>query len=87
MSATGRNALPPTELRIMGEAHRGAPMAKASELLRGQAERCAQLANLANDQSLARNLRAMAENNWARADPLEQWEQQQQIQPKKDDAI
>jgi len=50
-------------------------MAKASELLRGQAERCAQLANLANDQSLARNLRALAEDYWARADRLELREQ------------
>jgi len=70
-------------------------MARASELLREQAKRCVQLANSATDQSLARNLRAWAEDYWARADRLERREQekarllpmrqQQQIQPKKDD--
>jgi len=50
-------------------------MVRATELLREQAERCAQLANLANDQSLARNLRALAEDYWARADRLELREQ------------
>ena len=74
-------------------------MAKASELLREQAERCAKLANLASDQSLGRNLRALAEDYWARADRLERREQkkaallpmtllpiqqQQQIQPTKE---
>ena len=68
-------------------------MAKASELLREQAEQCAQLANSATDQSLARTLRALAEDYRALADRLERREQekatlvprqqqQQQVQPK-----
>ena len=49
----------------------GEAMANASELLREQAERCAQLANSTTDQSLARIMRAFAEDYWARADRLE----------------
>ena len=58
-------------------------MAKASELLREQAERCAQLANSATDESSARILRALAEDYWARADRLERREQKEaaQVQP------
>ena len=67
-------------------------MAKASELLREQAELCERLADSATDQSLARTLRALAEDYWVRADRLERRErkkatplprqQQQQVQPK-----
>ena len=53
---------------------RATAMAKASELLREQAERCAQLANSATDESSARILRALAEDYWARADRLERRE-------------